>query len=185
MRNVSPIALPERRNDGGDDIASRAADNLSEAVGATPKTVLVFLIFLAAGPPLGILVFWAIVIVLRDAPLSFSTYDLSLHLRSFGVFTVGSYIFGGLQALFVACVAAIAQSMSRAGLVPLLPIILASLFVSAAFAVFVAVKSMSLFFGVVPLLFLGLHVGSGLLCWLICNTVLWPFRRRSANQAMA
>lgn len=185
MRNVSPIALPERRSDGVDDIASRAADNLSEAVGATPKTVLVFLIFLLAGPPVGILAVWAMVIVLGYVMGASATPDLSAHLRSFGVFAVASYAFGGVQALFAGGVAAVVQAMSRGGLVPARPVLVACLLAGLAYPAFAIATNRSLPPWDTLLAFIGQHVGSGILCWLICNAVLWPFRRRSANQAIA
>jgi hypothetical protein len=164
---------------------SGAADNLSAAEGATPKTALVFLIFLAAGPPLGSLLLWASAIVVGYGIRSLLAHDLSFHLRSIGILMVSSYAFGGLQALFVAVVAAIAQSMSRAGLVPLLPILLASLLAGAAHAVFGLVKSELQPRWDVLSFFVGLHIAAGLLCWLVCNSVLWPSRRRFDDQVVA
>jgi len=54
-----------------------AADNVSEAVGFTPKTALVFLIFLAAGPPLGLLIVWTTAMVLGHGQPA-ANYGLSL-----------------------------------------------------------------------------------------------------------
>ena len=164
---------------------SGAAENLSEAEGATPKTALVFLIFLAAGPPVGISLMWAMVMSLAYILGDFPTRDLPLHLRSLGVFVVASYVFGGVQALFVACVAAVVQSMSRVGLVPVRPVLVACLLASVAYPTFVIVTDRSLPPWDMLLALVGLHVGSGLLCWTICNAVLWPFRRRFVNQAVA
>jgi len=160
------------------------ADSCSEAEGATSKTALVFLFFAVAGPPLGSLIVWASAIVLGVVP-SPSARDLSAHLGSLALFAVASYIFGGLQALFVAVVAAIAQSMSRSGLVPFRPVLFASLMASAAYVVFAVVKSEKLPSWDTLLGFASLHVGTALLCALICNTLLWPFRRRFVNQAVA
>jgi hypothetical protein len=105
-------------------------------------------------------------------------------LRTFGVFAIASYIAGGVQALFLAFVASIAQAASRTGLVPFRPVFFGALFITVAYAVFMMVKSagppawegLSIFFV--------LHVGSTILCWLVCNTVLWPLRRRS-DQVLA
>ncbi|UPJ48927.1 hypothetical protein IVB30_39025 [Bradyrhizobium sp. 200] len=163
---------------------SDAADNVSDAVGFTPKTALVFLIFLAAGPPLGLLLVWATAMIIGQGQ-SAANYGLSAHLRTFGFFAIASYIAGGVQALFLAFVASIAQAASRTGLVPFRPVLFGALFVTVAYAVFMMVKNadppawerLSIFFV--------LHVGSTILCWLVCNTVLWPFRRRSGRQVLA
>jgi hypothetical protein len=184
MTTVSCNIAPERRSDEAAGNPSRQAAILSDAEGATPKTALVFLIFLAAGPPLGGLALWTIAVVLGRIPAALSMHDLSLHLQALSVVALASYIFGGVQAQFVACVAAIVQSMSRVGLVPFLPILLAALLAGGANAAFLVMRNeRQPLWDLVPLI--GLHVGSGLLCWLICNAVLWPFRRRSANQVMA
>jgi hypothetical protein len=70
-------------------------------------------------------------------------------------------------------------------LVPFRPVFFGALFITVAYAVFMMVKNagppawegLSIFFV--------LHVGSSILCWLVCNAVLWPFRRRSDHQVMA
>jgi hypothetical protein len=183
MTMPSRIVTPERRSDDAGGISPRPADNLSEAEGATPKTALVFLIFLVAGPPLGALFIWAILligtIIGHHTP---SVHHLSAVLELVGISVLASYAVGGLQALFVGGVAAIVQSMSRAGLVPFWPVLVACLLAAAAYPVFAILKNQSLPYWETALLFFGLTVGSGILCWLICNAVLWPFRRRSANQ---
>ena len=163
---------------------SDAADNVSDAVGFTPKTALVFLIYLAAGPPLGFLLIWATAMIFGQG-LPAANYGFSVYLRTFGVFAIASYIAGGVQALFLAFVASIAQAASRTGLVPFRPVFFGALFITVAYAVFMMVKSagppawegLSIFFV--------LHVGSTILCWLVCNVVLWPFRRRSDQQVLA
>jgi hypothetical protein len=161
---------------------SGEADNRSEAEGATPKTALVFLIFLIAGPPVGILLTWAMAMSLAYILGDFPTRDLPLHLRSLGIFVIASYALGGVQALFVACVAAVVQSMSRVGLVPVRPVLVACLLASLALPGFTIVTSQSLPPWDMVLALVGLHIGSGILCWLICNALLWPFRPRPANQ---
>jgi hypothetical protein len=186
MTTSSRIVTPERRSDEVGDTARRQADNLSDAEGATPKTALVFLIFLAAGPPLGGLLIWTIFLIwaiLGHNPPS--VHHLSAHLQLSGIYALASYAVGGLQALFVGCVAAIVQSMSRAGLVPFWPVLVACLLAGVAYPAFTILKNQSLPHWDMLLPFFGLQVGSGILCWLICNALLWPFRRLSANQAMA
>jgi hypothetical protein len=164
---------------------STPVEHADVADGATPKAALVFMIFLAAGPPLGSLLLWFIVIIAGPIPLPSSLHEVSVHLRMIGLFAVASYIFGGLQALFVATVAAVFQSLSRLGLVPVRPVLIACLLASAVYPVFLFVKDHNPPPWSFVLASVALHVGSGLLCCLICNTVLWPFRRRSGNQVAA
>jgi hypothetical protein len=156
---------------------SDAADNVSDAVGFTPKTVLVFLIFLAAGPPLGFLLIWATGMIFGQGRPA-APYGLSVYLRTFGFFAIASYIAGGVQALFQAFVASIAQTASRTGLVPFRPVFFGSLFITVAYAGFMMVKRAGPPAWEGLSIFLFLHVGSTILCWLVCNAVLWPFRRR-------
>jgi hypothetical protein len=163
---------------------SSAADNVSAAVGFTPKTALVFLIFLAAGPPLGFLVLWGTALIFGQGQPA-TSYNASIYLRTFGVFAVASYIAGGVQALFLAFVASIAQAASRDGMVPFRPIFFGSLFVTVAYAVFMMVKRADPPAWEGLSIFLVLHTGAAILSWLICNTLLWPFRRRTANQVAA
>jgi hypothetical protein len=163
---------------------SDTAGNLSDAVGFTPKTALVFLIFLAVGPPLGFLVLWGTALIFGQGQPA-APYGLSVYLRTFGFFAIASYAVGGVQALFLAFVASIAQAASRTGLVPFRPVFFGALFVTVAYGAVVMVKSarppgwegLSIFFV--------LHVGSTILCWLVCNTVLWPFRRRLDHRVLA
>jgi hypothetical protein len=164
---------------------SGAADNASEAVGATPKTALVFLIFLLLGPPVGILAVWVMVIAVSYVLGASKAPDLPAHLKTFSVFAAASYMFGGVQALFVGGVAAVVQAMSRQGLVPVRPVLVACLLAGLAYPAFAIATNRSLPDWDMLLALIVLHAGSGLLCCLICNAVLWPFRRRSANQAMA
>jgi hypothetical protein len=186
MTTPSRIVTPERRSDDLSETAPSAAENLSEAEGATPKTALVFLIFLVAGPPLGAVLFWAIFLISKflghNPPL---VHHLPVVLQLVGISVVASYAVGGVQALLVGGVAAIFQSMSRAGLVPFWPVLVACLLAGAAYPVFTILKNQSLPYWEMVLLSFGLNLGSGILCWMICNAVLWPFRRRSANQAIA
>jgi hypothetical protein len=163
---------------------SDAADNVSDAVGFTPKTALVFLIFLAAGPPFGFLVIWATGMIFGQGQPA-ANYGLSAHLRMFGFFAIASYSAGGVQALFLAFVASIAQAVSRTGLVPFRPVFFGALFITVAYAVFLMVKSAGPPAWEGLSIFLVLHVGSAILCWLVCNAMLWPLRRRSDHQVLA
>ena len=163
---------------------SEAADNVSDAVGFTPKTVLVFLIFLAVGPPLGVLVMWGTALIFGQGQPA-ASYGLSAYLRTFGFFAIASYIVGGVQALFLAFVASIAQAASRTGLVPFRPVFFGALFITVAYAGFMMVKRAGPPAWEGVSIFLVLHVGSTILCWLVCNAVLWPFRRRLVDQVLA
>ena len=166
------------------DLSPDGAGEVSDAVGFTPKTALVFLIFLAAGPPLGFLLLWATAIMFGQGQPA-ASYNLSAYLRTFGFFAIASYIAGGVQALFLAFVASIAQAASRTGLVPFRPVFLGSLFITVAYAGFMMVKRAGPPAWEGLSIFLVLHVGSTILCWLVCNAVLWPFRRRLVDQVLA
>ncbi|KRQ98823.1 hypothetical protein CQ10_25920 [Bradyrhizobium valentinum] len=147
-------------------------------MGFTPKTALVFLIFLAAGPPFGFLVIWATAMIFGPSQ-PVASYGPSAYLQTFGFFAIASYIAGGVQALFLAFVASIAQAASRTGLVPFWPVFFGALFITVAYAVFMMVKRAGPPAWEGLSILLVLHVGSTILCWLVCNAVLWPFRRRS------
>ena len=179
MNTPSGIVTPERTGE-----VSGASDDVSDAEGFTPKTALVFLIFLVAGPPLGLLLVSATALILAHGEPA-ASYSLSAYLRMFGFFAIASYSAGGVQALFLAFVASIAQAVSRTGLVPFRPVFFGALFVTVAYAVFMMVKSAGPPAWERLSIFLVLHVGSTILCWLVCNAVLWPFRRRPNEQAMA
>jgi hypothetical protein len=161
---------------------SDAADSLSDAAGFTPKTALVFLIFLAAGPPFGVLMVWATAMFLGHSPPD-PSYNLSGHLRTFGVFAIASYMAGGIQALFLAFVASIAQAASRDGLLPLRPIFFGAVFVTVAYGVFMLIRDAGSPAWERLSIFLVLHVGSAMLCWLVCNAILWPLRRQKTQVA--
>jgi hypothetical protein len=84
-----------------------------------------------------------------------------------------AYLFGGLQSLAVALVASFFQVRSRSALVPLLPVVVASVVAGAAFAwLFSTVAVQPLGLNVV-LGILGIHVAASLGCWLIVNALLW------------
>jgi hypothetical protein len=179
MNSPSCIVTPEQIGQ-----VSGATDNVSGAEGFTPKTALVFLIFLVVGPPTGLLLALATALILAHGEPA-ASYDLSVYLRMFGVFAFVSYIAGGVQALFLAFVASIAQASSRNGLVPFRPVFFGALFITVAFAVFMMIKNAGPPAREVLSMFFVLHVGSTILCWLVCNAVLWLFRRRPDQQVMA
>jgi hypothetical protein len=163
---------------------SSATDHVSDAVGFTPKTVLVFLIFLAAGPPLGFLLIWATALAFGVGQPA-ASYDPSAYLKVFGFFAVASYIAGGVQALFLAFVASIAQAASRNGLVPFRAVFFGALFITVAYAIFMVIKDAGKLGWEGLSIFLVLHVGSTIMCWLVCNALLWPFRRQPGYQVPA
>ena len=179
MNPPSGIVTPERTGQ-----VSSTTDHVSDAEGFTPKTAVVFVIFLVAGPPIGLLLALATALILAHGEPAASN-NLSVYLQMFGVFAFASYIAGGVQALFLAFVASIAQASSRTALMPFRPVFFGALFITVAFAVFMMIKNAGPSAWEVLSIFFVLHVGSTILCWLVCNAVLWPFRRRSDQQVMA
>jgi hypothetical protein len=150
-----------------------------EIGGASIKSILVFLFFLIIGPPLvGFLMFaFGVSLGSRELPW----LDAASFRRMAAFIVVVSYIFGGLQALTVAFVAAAFQSRTPSQLVPLVPVVLASAFAGSIFTVVLTIKGGQLpAFGVIGLFF-ALHLGAGIGCWLIANILLWPFRRRQMS----
>jgi hypothetical protein len=163
---------------------SGGTESRSDAQGLGPKTVLVFLIFAGAGPPIGGLIVqavgWFLFSTGPQAPHEFRFY-----LDLMGATAFFSYIFGGLQALFVAVVAAIFQVKVRTGFVPLWPALVSSLFAGIVVAIAIQGRNLGIFDIAMLLMVIAFHAFCGILCGLICNALLWPLRPRSANQAMA
>jgi hypothetical protein len=163
---------------------SGETESRSDAQGLGPKTVLVFLIFAGAGPPIGGLILQAAGwFLFGTAPRD--SYEFRFYLDLMGATALFSYIFGGLQALFVAVVAAIFQIKVRTGVVPLWPVLASSLFAGVVAAMVVQGGNLGIFDIATLLMVFAFHAFCGILCGLICNALLWPFRPRSANQAMA
>ena len=163
---------------------SGATGHASDAEGFTPKTALVFIVFLVVGPPIAILLVSATTLILAHGEPA-ASYNPSAYLRTFGFFAIASYIAGGVQALFLAFVASIAQASSRTGLVPFRPVLFGALFITVAYAVFMMIKNAGPPAWEGLSIFLVLHVGSTILCWLLCNALLWPFRRRLDRRVVA
>jgi hypothetical protein len=150
-----------------------------EIGGASAKSILVFLIFLIIGPPLTGFAMLAFGSAIGGG--EFPWLDAATSRRTAAFTLVISYIFGGWQALAVAFVAAAFQSRTRSQLVPLLPVVLTSAFAGVVFIVVLAIKGGQLpAFGLIVLFFC-LHLGAGIVCWLIANILLWPFRRRQTS----
>ena len=164
---------------------SGETESRSDAQGLGPKTVLVFLVFLifaGAGPLVGGS------IVQLSGWFLFSTappdsYEFRFYMDFIGAAASASYFFGGLQALFVAVVAATFQVKVRTGFVPFLPVLVSALF--AGVAMVVQGENLGIFDIVTLLTVLVFHAVCGILCGLICNALLWPFRPRPGNQVMA
>ena len=156
----------------------------SDAQGFGPKTVLVFLIFAGAGPLSGGLIVQAAGWYLFSAAPQ-DSYGFRFYMDLAGTAVSVSYFCGGLQALFVAIVAAIFQVKVRTGFVPRLPILVSSLFAGVVVAAVIQGPNLGIFDIATLLMVFAFHAVCGILCALICNTLLWPFRPRPDNQAMA
>jgi hypothetical protein len=169
MNTPSRIVTPERRSD---------------AQGFGPKTVLVFLIFAGAGPFIGgLIVKVAVWFFFGTAPQD--SDDFRVYHDIIETPALVSYVFGGLQASFVAVVAAIFQVKVRTGFVPFFPILVASVFAGVVAATVVQGGNLGIFGIAALLVVIAFHAFCGMLCWLICTALLWPFRPRPGNQVTA
>jgi hypothetical protein len=161
---------------------SGETESRSDAQGLGPKTVLVFFVFAGAGPPIGSLIVETGVFLFSPAPPV--PHGFRFYLDHLGTAALFSYILGGLQALFVAAVAVIFQVKVRTGFVPFLPILVSSLIACVVVAIVLGRGDLDDIPSYVATLLVvfAFHVTCGILCWLICNGLLWPFRPRPANQ---
>ena len=168
------VMTSERRDE---DVSPQPRARGAPAIG-------VFLVFVIAGPPLGLLSLLAAGTLLAPAGSFGGTirvptaHELDLMLKGFGLFSPFSYLFGGVQAACVGLVAAIAQYHDRVRRVPLIPMLVASFVAGAAFLGIIALKSPQppTFTAIAG--FLALHCAAGIGCWLVANALLWPFRPR-------
>jgi hypothetical protein len=147
--------------------------------GSGTRGVVVLLVFLILGPPLGAFELVAAPIVLTEGlanlrlPHSAASF---IHGASF-FFSPLVYVFGGVQALLVGLVAGTCQMRSPARPVPLLPVLTAAAVTYGGFLLLDYYRASQLPEPEIVLLFLSIHLGAALGCWLIANLLLWPFRR--------
>jgi hypothetical protein len=142
------------------------------------KRVAVFLIFTAVGPLAGVAVL--LLISLYAGGWKFvADLELAGTFLSISFLTSIAYFIAFAQAALTGLVAAF--SFSRRQLIRFWPVIAASVFIAAAFLL-IEVLSDPVDSWVATGLVI-VHVGSALLCYLLANLALWPFRNRQTESA--
>lgn len=163
-----------------------ATDQSRSAVsgGELARAVFVFVLFLILAPPLGatflIVGFLSILHALGQGGIDWPSVrmvPLAELSKSMGLFGLLSYMFGGVQAACVAMVVAVVQFKRPSDFVRFVPMLVATLVVAMAVNV-IFIARMGMRPELLMLAVLGAHLGAGIVCWLIANAVLWPFRRR-------
>jgi hypothetical protein len=145
------------------------------------RPIAVFLVFVILGPPIGSLILLVgVMIATLAAP---GPWPFQTGAGEFGVvialFAVFSYLVGGLQALAVAFVALIAHVLRWPALASFLSVVAASLVAGVVALATIGATTPTPTRGYGALLFLlGIHVGSGIGCWLIAQGLLRAFPRR-------
>ena len=148
--------------------ASAAANRVGIA-----RPLIVFLVFAILGPfgggALGVAVLLTAMSLGPDAPLLRGGME-DLH-KAIPLFVQISYLLGGIQAVFLGVVAMSATILRWRSLGSLLSVIGASLVASFIFVMLVDPRAPRLGFYI----FLGVHLGAGIACWLIAQVVLRLF----------
>jgi hypothetical protein len=150
--------------------ASAATDRIGIA-----RPLIVFLVFAILGPlvggALGVAVLLTAVSLGPDAPLLRGGME-ELH-KAIPLFVKISYLLGGIQAVFLGVVAMVATILRWKDLGSLLSVIGASLVASFVFVMLVDPRAPRLGFYI----FLGVHLGAGIACWLIALVISRLFGR--------
>ena len=146
-----------------------AASPAANRVGIA-RPLIVFLVFAILGPlvggALGVVVLLTAMSLGPDAPLLRDGME-DLH-KAIPLFVQISYLLGGIQAVFLGVVAMLATILRWRALGSLLSVIGASLVASFIFVMLVDPRAPRLGFYI----FLGVHLGAGIACWLIAQVVL-------------
>jgi hypothetical protein len=154
-------------------------DDMASSPSVNVRPLVVFIVFAVLGPPMGafILIGGLLMIGINASqlPQMPSAFEFA---KGMALVTPFSFMLGGVQAAFVALVAAFVNAFRPSGLLPFWPVLIASFLAGAGFVVVIAAYQSN---GGLFLLFVGLHIAAGFGCWLIANAVLWRFRRRPTS----
>jgi hypothetical protein len=150
------------------------------------RALTAFLVYAVAGPPIGALIlFGAVVIAMYYGPegLAWLQGSMEEFARGAALVTAVAYLFGGMQALFVAIVAAATQALRWSGRAIFLAVVIAGLMTGVAFMLLMVSKSNTPFLSLQSFIFLGVHVGAAIGCWLITQGTFRLFRHTPVSAA--
>ena len=157
------------------------------ARGSVAQAIGVFLIFAIVGPLLGGFMALVFLVLFDHRPvISEVTLEQIAYLVK-GIMKVvaGSFVFVGFQAAGMGLVAAVSQVIGGKPRVPFIPVLFASLLLGAA-AIFIVMNPLSppRPDPAIVTAALAIHLGIGVLCWLIANALLRTFEFRRAAMAV-
>jgi hypothetical protein len=136
-------------------------------------------VYAVAGPLVGaLIVFAAAMIVMFYGPEGMPSFrDSSLEEFGRGVTLLAglAYLVGGLQALFVAIVAAATQALHWPGRAAFLAVMIAGFMTGIGFVSWMVSNSNTPFLSIQSFIFLGVHIGAAVGCWLITQGILRLF----------
>jgi hypothetical protein len=149
----------------------------TERVGIA-RPLIVFLVFAILGPPIGgVIAVAALLMAMSLGPDAPSFKGGAEEFEKVAVLFVKIvYFVGGLQAAFVALVALLSTTLRWRGLVSFLAVVTAGLAAGIVFVMVVDRRAPPLAF----VIFVGVHVGAAIGCWLIAQGALRLFRQRPA-----
>lgn len=144
------------------------------------RALTAFLVFAVAAPPIGALIlFVAIVAAMLLFGPEGTTFFSGSGMGEFGkavvLIAAASYLFGGLQALCVAIVAAVTQALRWPGRATFLAVAIAGVATGIGFVLWMVSNSNTPFLSLQSFIFLGVHVGAAVGCWLIMQGILRLF----------
>jgi hypothetical protein len=155
--------------------------------GSAVQALGVFLIFAIVGPLLGGFMALIFLLLFGHRPvISEVTFgEIGFLVTGIMRVVVASFFVVGLQAAGMGLVAAGSQIMVGKPRVPFIPVLLASLLLGAA-ATFIVMNPLSppRPDPAIVTAALAIHLGMGLLCWLIANVMLQAFEPRRAEMAV-
>jgi len=142
------------------------------------RALTAFLVFAVAGPPIGaLIVLSAAVIAMSYGPEGLGPFKLDEFGKVVALGAAIAYVLGGLQALFVAVVAAVAQALRWPGWGSFLAVVIAGLATGIGFVSWMVAGSNTPFLSIQSFIFLGVHVGAAIGCWLIAEGILRLFAK--------
>ena len=157
-------------------LTSPDESSATERVGIA-RPLIVFLVFAIAGPLVGGVFTIAVLLIAMsqgpDGPLLAG--GMEEFEKAAILFVKIVYFVGGLQAVFVALVALLATVLRWGSRASFLAVVVASLVAGIGFVSLMVSNSNTPFLSVQSFISLGVHVATGIVCWLIAHGILRLF----------